>query len=139
LTNFLDANREALETAPMGLFGLVTEEGQVARPGIIFCLRQLGRVGEGSLNPLAPYFLVYVRATGEVRYAYAQARQTLELYRALCANKAQEQQVLHDHFDRLTGNGATLPKREDQVTEDTQFELVTWLVILYPDKHILDS
>lgn len=172
LTNFLDANREALETAPMGLFGLVTEEGQVARPGIIFCLRQLGRVGEGSLNPLAPYFLVYVRATGEVRYAYAQAKQTLELYRALCANKAQAQQVLHDHFDRLTGNlenlekettllraaldsirstfqrkaaqnlftgrGATLPKREDQVTEDTQFELVTWLVILEnPDNHMV--
>jgi len=164
LSNFLEAHREALETAPMGLFGLVGEEGQVARPGIVFCLRQLESVGEASLNPLAPYFLVYVRSGGEVRYAYAQAKQILELYRALCANKTQAQQVLHDQFDRLTGNlenlesetaqlhaaldsirssfqrkatqnlfagrGATVPKLEDQVTEETQFELVTWLVIL---------
>ena len=99
-----------------------------------------------------------------MRYAYAQAKQTLELYRSLCANKSSAVQTLHDHFDVLTengdrlenetrllktalenirtsfqkratqslftGRGATIPKIEEQVTADTAFELVTWLVIL---------
>ncbi len=164
LNTFLNNDKDALKDAPLGLFGLVSEEGPAAHPGIVFCLRQVGVASDASLNPLAPYFLVYVRATGEVRYAYVQAKQTLELYRALCADKAQAQQALHDHFDALTGNlenlgketallktaldsirssfqrkasqslfagrGATLPKREEQVTEETQFELITWLVIL---------
>jgi len=163
LHNFLEANREALESAPMGLFSLVSEEGQVAPPGIVFCLRQVGTVGDASLNPLAPYFLVYVGATGQVQFAYAQAKQTLQLYRALCANKTNAQQTLYDHFDKLTrnlenleketallrtaldnirstfqrkaaqglfsGRDASIPKLEEQVTEETQFELVTWLVI----------
>ncbi|WP_243455127.1 helicase-related protein [Meiothermus sp. CFH 77666] len=166
LSNFLDAHREALEQAPLGLFGLVNQEG-AAKPGIIFCLRQTGPAVEAGLNPLTPYFLVYVRSDGSVRYTYAQAKQTLELYRALCADKHRADQTLHDYFDKLTNNlenlehqtsllraaldsirstfqrktaqelfsgrGATVPKLEAQVTEDTPFELITWLVIL--DNH----
>jgi SNF2 family DNA or RNA helicase len=169
LTNFLDSNRAALENAPQGIFGLVNEEGNLARHGIVFCLRQsvtgnTGSVANTDLNPLSPYFLVYVRASGEVRFAYAQAKQTLELYRALCANKSNATQTLHDHFDTLTNNlenleqettllkaalesirttfkkranqtlftgrGAVMPKLEEQVTEETEFDLVTWLAIL---------
>ncbi len=164
LSNFSNQNRAALENAPLGIFGLVTEEGSTARHGIVFCLRQIGTVANTDLNPLSPYFLVYVRANGEVRYAYAQAKQTLELYRALCSEKPQATQAIHDHFDTLTqnlenlqtetsllktalesirssfkkranqslftGRGAVIPKKEEQVTEDSQFELITWLAIL---------
>ncbi|MCX7783660.1 MAG: SWF/SNF helicase family protein, partial [Meiothermus sp.] len=166
LHNFLNEHREALENAPLGLFGLVREEG-AAKGGIVFCLRQTGPAVEASLNPLTPYFLVYVGADGSVRYTYAQAKQTLELYRALCANKPKADQTLHDYFDQLTNNlenleqptallkaaldsirstirrkttqglfagrGAKVPKLEAQVTEETPFELVTWLVIM--DNH----
>ncbi len=170
LSNFLDQHREALENAPLGLFALVSEEGP-AKAGIVFCLRQKGSGVDSGQNPLAPYFLLYVQANGQVRYTYAQARQTLELFRTLCAHKNQPVQALHDYFDRLTrnlenlekettllraaldsirstfqrklahnlfsGRGATVPKREDQVTEATPFELVTWLVILEkPDNHM---
>ena len=164
LSNFSNQNRAALENAPLGIFGLVTEEGSTAKHGIVFCLRQIGTVANTDLNPLSPYFLVYVRANGEVRYAYAQAKQTLELYRALCSEKPQATQAIHDHFDTLTqnlenlqtetsllktalesirssfkkranqslftGRGVVIPKKEEQVTEDSQFELITWLAIL---------
>ncbi|MEY4529817.1 MAG: hypothetical protein RLZZ156_538 [Deinococcota bacterium] len=164
LSNFSNQNKAALENAPLDIFGLVTEEGNTAKHGIVFCLRQLGVVGSTDLNPLSPYFLVYVRSNGEVRFAYAQAKQTLELYRALCADKPQATQTLHDQFDTLTqnlenlsqettllqaalesirssfkkranqslftGRGAVIPKKEEQVTEETQFELITWLAIL---------
>jgi hypothetical protein len=164
LNTYLEQNKEDLQNAPLGLFGLVNEEGNVARPGIVFCLKQIGDVTEQSVNPLAPYFLVYVRANGEVRYAFAQAKQTLELYRALCTNKTTPMQTLHTHFDQLTnhlgnlenesrllrtalesirdsfkkrtaqnlfaGRGTVIPKAEEQVTETTAFQLVTWLVIL---------
>lgn len=164
LGNFLDEHRDALEKAPLGLFGLVNEQGSNARAGIVFCLRQLGATADAGQNPLSPYFLVYVRSDGKVRYTYAQVKQTLELYRALCADKQHAQQTLHDHFDKLTSNldnlehptallrtalasiretfqrktsqslfagrGAAIPKLEEQVTEETPFELVTWLVIM---------
>jgi hypothetical protein len=164
LQNFSEKNREALENAPLGIFGVVREEGKVARHGIVFCLKQLGNTASQDLNPLAPYFLVYVRSDGEVRFAYAQAKQTLELYRALCAEKQDAEQTLHDAFDNLTenlsslknetvllqaalgsirssfkkrvsasvfaGRDAVIPTKAEQVTEDSQFELVTWLVIL---------
>lgn len=165
LRGYLDAHQDALEAAALGLFALVRARG-AAEPGIIFCLRQRGLAPDGSLNPLTPYFLVYVQEGGEVRYTYAQARQTLELFRALCAAEPQADQALHDYFDRrtnnlehlevetallkaalasirgafqrkasqslLSGRGATLPKREAQVTEETEFDLVTWLIVTEP-------
>jgi superfamily II DNA or RNA helicase len=164
LSNFTAQNQAALENAPLGIFGLVSEEGNLAKHGIVFCLRQIGSLANTDLNPLSPYFLVYVRSSGEVRFAYAQAKQTLELYRALCSDKTQATQAIHDHFDTLTqnlenletetnllkaalesirttfkkratqslftGRGAVIPKIEDQVTEETHFELITWLAIL---------
>jgi hypothetical protein len=107
-----------------------------------------------------------------VRYTYAQAKQTLELYRALCADKPKADQTLHDYFDKQTGNlehleqpsallraaldsirqtfqrkatqslftgrGGMVPKQEEQVTEETPFELVTWLVVLgQPENHLV--
>jgi len=171
LNNFLDEHREALESAPLGLFALVSETA-TAQPGIVFCLRQTGPAANVGLNPLSPYFLVYVRSDGTVRYTYAQAKQTLELYRTLCANQPKADQTLHDYFDKQTGNlenleqpsallraaldsirqtfqrkatqslftgrGGMVPKQEEQVTEETPFELVTWLVVLeQPKNHLV--
>lgn len=163
LGNLLDAHRKSLESAPLGLFGLVQEEGS-AKAGIVFCLRQVGTAADVSLNPLTPYFLVYVQSNGTVGYSYAQAKQTLELYRLLCGNKKEAQQALHDRFHQRTqnldnlehesallqaalssirqtfqrkttqtifgGRGAAIPKLEEQVTHQTPFELITWLVIM---------
>jgi len=164
LSNYLEQNLETLRNTPLGIFGLVDVlQGEVARQGIVFCLKQVG----GSFpqfNPLSPYFLVYVRSSGEVRFSHAQAKQTLDLYRILCGNREVANQSLHDFFDRQTqngedmreqdrllgvalesirqtaqkktaqslfgGRGAVLPTQGEQVSESTEFELITWLAIL---------
>ena len=60
-------------------------ENQIIAPGVVFCLKQKGDAKSGeSVNPLQPYYLVYVRDDGIVRFSFAQPKQILEIYRLLC-------------------------------------------------------
>jgi SNF2 family DNA or RNA helicase len=92
LLQFLEAEQQKLADAPLGLHALVpapadgTEYAKIIRPGVIYCLRQKGESKElKAVNPLQPYFLVYVRNDGEVRFRYTAAKQILDIYRHLCA------------------------------------------------------
>ena len=116
-----------------------------------------------TINPLQPYFLVYVRDDNEVRYSFAQPKQILDIYRLLCSEQTSAYETLCMLFDQETqngkqlgkyndllasavksiertfkkravaqlqsGRGALLPTRQEQVHEQTDFELITWLVI----------
>jgi hypothetical protein len=137
------------------------------RPGVIFCLRQRGLDADApdaaNVNPLRPYFLVYIQDDGELRYSFAQPKQILEIYRFLCADSARVHEQLctlfdqetdggHDmtHYSKLlersvrsiaktfrrraagqltAGRSALLPTLDQQATESSEFDLVTWLVI----------
>ena len=166
LMNYLESNRQILEDAPFGLYAVVSTHPDypVITPGIVFCLRQQGDSTENEkINPLQPYFLVYIREDGEVRFTFAQPKQILEMYRLLCENAKNPYEELCALFDKQTDNGAnmaqynellqkavhslsrtyqkraignllsgrsgTLPKKQQQVSKTTDFELITWLVI----------
>lgn len=166
LLKYLEANRGALEAAPFGLYAVVPPdpEVQVIAPGVIFCFKQIGKTdGSETINPLQPYFLVYVREDGNVRFTFAQPKQTLEIYRVLAAGHAVPHDALCALFDSETDHGremttysdlmqkglssivhtfrrravgqlllsreAVLPSHSEQATEQSEFELVTWLVI----------
>ena len=62
------------------------------------------------MNPLQPYFLVYVRDDGIVRYTFAQPKQILEIYRLLCAGKATPHEALCKLFDQDTHNGSDMTR-----------------------------
>jgi hypothetical protein len=65
LLGFIEANRERLEDAPLGLYAVVPPdtEHQSIQAGTIYCLKQrMPSAGAETVNPLQPYFLVYVRA-----------------------------------------------------------------------------
>lgn len=166
LANYLESNRRALEEAPLGLYAMVPPHPEYAaiQPGVIFCLkhREAPESGE-QVNPLQPYYLVYMRDDGNARFTFAQPKQILECFRHLCAGKTLPYAQLCDWFDRETGNGtnmsryselarkaalsvsktfkrraatplqhdrrAVLLPQQEQVTGDTDFELITWLVI----------
>ncbi len=181
LSKYIEANKKVLEDAPMGLYAVVpSPSGENARladysrlekatkdlisKGVVFCLRQRGD-GSGceKVNPLQPYFLVYVRDDGIVRYTFTQPKQILDMYRLLCAGKTIPYDTLCRLFDEQTDNGnnmndyscllgkavdaivstyrkrvmhhllsgrnAILPDQQSQVSETTDFELITWLVI----------
>jgi superfamily II DNA or RNA helicase len=165
LTRYIEANRQALHDAPLGLMAVVLPHPDfpVIQPGVIFCLRQAGGARSDTVNPLQPYFLVYVLDDGMVRFSFTHPKQILEIMRALCAGKTQpyddlcrlfDQQTQQGHamagIDELlqralsslqktftrragsllqTGRNAVLPERSQQVTDQTEFELITWLVI----------
>ena len=77
--------------------------------GVIFCLRQKGdSTGNEEINPLQPYFLVYIREDGEVRFTFAQPKQILEMYRLLCAGVKKPYDELCNLFDEQTDNGTNM-------------------------------
>ena len=111
LTKYIEANRTVLEQAPLGLYALappLPDYPQIV-PGVIFCLKQLGdTTGNETVNPLQPYFLVYVRGDGIVRYTFAQPKQILEIYRVLCVGKTAPYEALCNLFDSETQNGSDM-------------------------------
>ena len=166
LTNYIENNRQRLEDAPKGLSAVVPTHPDYAQiaPGTIFCLEQKGDVTDTEfVNPLRPYYLVYVRDDGEVRFTFAQPKQILEIMRVLCSGEATPYGGLCELFDGetdngsdmskythlltravasiartfrrraathlLSGRGATLMGQGSHASEDSDFELVTWLVV----------
>ena len=111
LMNYIESERKTLEDAPFGLYAAVPPDRkyQMMTKGVIFCLRQKGdSTGNEEINPLQPYFLVYIREDGEVRYTFAQPKQILEMYRLLCAGVKKPYDELCNLFDEQTNNGTNM-------------------------------
>jgi len=119
LLKYIEANRTALEAAPFGLYTCVPThpDYKVIAPGVIFCFRQ-DRHRDGvanakpgpaeSINPLHPYFLVYVLDDGNARFGFAHPRQILDIYRILCSGKAEPYTQLCNLFDQQTNHGSDM-------------------------------
>ena len=112
LLQFLEADQQRLADAPLGLHAIVpapaddNNYAKIIRPGVIYCLRQKGENTDlKAVNPLQPYFLLYVRNDGEVRFRYTAAKQTLDIYRHLCAGEDQVHETLCDLFNQQTEEG----------------------------------
>jgi SNF2 family DNA or RNA helicase len=115
LNNYVEANRAKLQDAPYGLYGVVpasTEHASV-KPGVIYCLRQQRHQADASqeaVNPLAPYFLVYIQTDGTVRYNFTAPKQVLEIFRALCQGKNTPYADLCKLFDDTTQHGQDMTR-----------------------------
>jgi len=165
LDRFIEANRQTLKDAPLGLYTIVPTDPAypAVRPGQIYCLKQNDTTSGNTVNPTQPYFLVYIHDDGVVRYNFTSPKQILEIYRGLCSGKKAPYEVLCSLFNEQTQNGndmtiynnllkqavtgiessyrkriagklldgrsAVLPGIEEQVSDKTDFELITWLVI----------
>jgi SNF2 family DNA or RNA helicase len=167
LTKYIEANRKNLRDAPFGLYAIVPPNPEFAliKPGVIYCLRQKGETTQSdTINPLQPYFLIYVQNDGTVRFNFAQPKQILEMYQILCTGKTAPYEELCNLFNQSTQNGSKLAFYNDllkksvisientfrkrslrelkadrnaviidaqkQATANTDFELITWLIIM---------
>lgn len=128
LLNFIEKNRQKLKDSPMGLYAIVpapggehsklmsnrefsSNEKEIIKPGVIFCLAQKGEnEGNEEVNPLNPYFLVYIRDDGTVRYNYTNPKQILEIYRLLCQGQKSPFAELCTLFNEKTSNGKKMNK-----------------------------
>jgi len=108
LAKYIESNRKLLQDAPLGLYAVVptNSEYPIIAPGVIFCLKQKGDcLDNKTVNPLQPYFLVYVGENNKVRLTFAQPKQILEIYQLLCAGCTVPYEELCNLFDRQTNNG----------------------------------
>ena len=122
LLRYLEANRAELEGAGEGIYAVVPPKSDLfiaAQPGAIFCLRHRTlsqkpsdasrKSGDSTkLNPLAPYYLVYVHDDGIVRFSFAQPKETMLLLRDLAAGEPAAFEKLCDLFDQRTQDGADM-------------------------------
>lgn len=126
LLNFLENNRKKLEDAPFGLYAVVPSpsgkhihnldlsrfaeaEKEIIKPGVVYCLKQKGDTdGNEEVNPLQPYFLVYIFENGQVRFNYTNAKQILEIYRLMCVGNKQAYETLCDLFNEETKQGENM-------------------------------
>lgn len=167
LAAYIESNRAVLEAAPFGLYAVVPPHVEYAsiKPGVIYCLKQQQEAkGNEAVNALQPYFLVYIRDDGEIRYNFTAPKQILEIFRAVCQGQEQPYKQLCELFDQQTGNGENMSQCSNllekavsaiaaqftrkttgnlfsgrggkltdsgkQVKHTSDFELITWLVIM---------
>ena len=113
LASYIEVNRDKLEEAPFGLYAVVPPhaEFQTIKPGIIYCLKQRAEAsGNEAVNPLQPYFLVYIREDGEVRYNFTAPKQVLEIFRAVCQGQTEPHAKLCELFDDETIHGQDMSR-----------------------------
>ncbi|MDX9750222.1 MAG: helicase-related protein [Flavobacteriales bacterium] len=127
LLNFLKGNEERLRDAPEGIHAVVPSPGHamgakqydmlgpgvkdVIKPGVLLCLRERKQgddeqqKAKEAINVTAPYFLVYVRDDGTVRFSFTQPKQTLEVFRSLCQGKSEAYMELCELFNKECEGG----------------------------------
>jgi hypothetical protein len=108
-----------LKSADPGLYAVVPVSPELPKchPGVIFCLRQRGLGGRAEdsekINPLHPYFLVYVLDSGDIQYSFAAPKQILQIFRELASGQPSAHDKLCDIFDAQTKNGEDMSAHSD--------------------------
>jgi SNF2 family DNA or RNA helicase len=131
LLRYLEGNREELEDAGEGLYAVVPKKHDLfvaCQPGVLFCLRHRSEskmdsnmagdeAGTTQLNPLSPYYLVYIHDDGTVRFTFTQPKESLLLLRDLAASEPGAFEKLCDLFDQSTQNGLDMSHYDDLLSK----------------------
>lgn len=128
LMNFLKTNEKLLEAAPEGLYGVVPSPvskysnlmdfsvlgdsiKNIIKPGVIFFLRQREDTKDcEAVNPVSPYFIIYIYEDGNVRFNYTSVNQILDIFRILCSRESAPIEPLCEVFNDETSMGNDMEK-----------------------------
>lgn len=137
LSNYLSVNGEKIKNTPDGIYAVVPSPDtstslsdhpktfdetakKIIKPGVIFCLRQKNASEEcEKINPLNPYFLVYIYEDGSKIFNYTSAKSILEVYRLLCEGEKTPYKELCDLFNAETKNGCDMQKYTELLEKAT--------------------
>ena len=113
LMTYLQKHRKALEAAPLGICAIVEDHlprsaDPATHPGAIFCLKQRNSPKERTPNRLQPYYLMYVRADGSVRFTFHQTKHVLTSFQSLTIGKTTPMVEIEDQFDQETEHGTKM-------------------------------
>lgn len=110
LAEYLKEHGDRLERMAPGAFAVTRAddlvEDDALEPGVLFCLQSdNARVRTGSTYALAPYYLVYVSDTGEIRLNFTQAKQVLDVLKKLSLGRAHPDPDAVARLNTLTKTG----------------------------------
>jgi hypothetical protein len=116
LMEFMKTNKKVLEQAPLGMYAIaaVSPDLPEIEPGVIFALKQVNpHVAVEKHNALYPYYLVYIRTDGTVRYNYLHTKRILDYYKKLCVGERQVLTELAAIFNEETKDGRKMKPYSD--------------------------
>ena len=108
LLKYLERNRAELEATPKGAYAVTTNENSPTETGVIFFLQQRNTTTDKEKktpSPIYPYYTVYIRKNGDIRYGCANVKQVLELFETAAVGKSEELPELCLQFDQETQHG----------------------------------
>lgn len=107
----------SLDDAPLGMHAIVPA-GEKLPPGVIFCLRNLDAAEElQQHNRLHPFYLVYVKESGEALVRHTDPKTALDLLRAAARNRTEPEPALYQPFNRETEDGRRMEKYSDLLND----------------------
>ena len=113
LLKYLEQNKDELESTPKGAYALTDVGNDSTRSGVIFILRQRNPSTdkrEKVASPIHPYYAIYVRENGDVRYGCVNTRQVLDLFESAAIGKTEPLPNLCDWLDHETQNGRKMAR-----------------------------
>ena len=118
LRQYLEKNKEELEAAPNGAYAIAPNPTDGRGAGVIFILRQRNAATDDrrqrAASPVQPFYLVYIKDDGAIRYGCPSARQALEAFEKAAVGRTEPITGLCDWFDHETGHGKDM-KRYDRL------------------------
>ena len=108
LLRYLENNKKELEATPNGVYAVTHDESRSDETGVIFFLRQRNAradIQRKTASPVHPFYAVYIRNSGDIRYGCANTRQVLDLFESAAVGKVEPLQDLCIQFDTETQNG----------------------------------
>ena len=111
LLRYLEKNKKELEATPNGVYAVTRDENRPMERGVIFFLRQRNAstdIQRKTASPIHPFYAVYIRNSGDIRYGCANTRQVLDLFESAAVGKTQSQPALCLQFDTETKSGENM-------------------------------
>ena len=111
LLKYLERNRAKLEATPEGAYAVTNNESNPTEKGVIFflCLQNASEnKQEKTASPIHPYYTVYIRNSGDIRYGCLNAKQVLDLFEASAVGKEEVIDDLCLWFDQETEFGENM-------------------------------
>lgn len=113
LSAYMQSYIKELELAPAGLFAVCNLDNGLKADGlpsgVIFCLKNIrNTVQVDSSYALAPYFLVYVADTGEIKYPFTTPKHCLDILKKQSSNGNTIEVHAISLFNKQTKHGADM-------------------------------
>ena len=108
LLKYLERNRAKLEATPNGAYAVTNNENNPMENGVIFFLQQTNASTDKqqkTASPIHPYYAVYIRNSGDIRYGCINAKQVLDLFEISAVGKENAIDDLCLWFDQETKYG----------------------------------